>query len=39
MMQLGLYGAASLIAIMLNFCIATCTGGKKPRKSATTNRG
>ena len=28
MMKLGLFGAAFVIALMLNFCIATCTAGK-----------
>jgi len=35
MMQLGLYGAACLIALMLNFGIATRTGGKNAENQQT----
>jgi hypothetical protein len=35
MMQLGLYGAACVIALMLNFGIATCTGGKNAENQQT----
>ena len=35
MMKLGLFGAAFVIALMLNFCIATCTAGQNVQDEQT----
>src|SRR5262249_32163565 len=36
MMKLGLFGAACVIALMLDFGIATCSAGKNPQDEQTT---